>query len=197
MLPPSIQRLIDQLDKLPGIGPKTAERLAFWLLKKPQADLEKFALSLINSKADLIICSTCQNISQKNPCLICSDKNRDQKTICVVAETHDLQTIERLHEYNGLYHVLGGTINHLEGLGPETLNIETLLNKVKANGISEIILALNPDMQGESTSLYLQKLLQPFNIKVTKLAKGLPSGADIEYADDVTLASALKNRREL
>jgi len=197
MLPPSIQKLIDQLDKLPSIGPKTAERLAFWLLKKPQANLEEFALSLINAKADLIICSTCQNISQKNPCLICSDKNRDQKTICVVAETHDLQTIERLHEYNGLYHVLGGTINHLEGLGPETLNIETLLNKVKANGISEIILALNPDMQGESTSLYLQKLLQPFNIKVTKLAKGLPSGADIEYADDVTLASALKNRREL
>jgi len=197
MLPLSIQRLIDQFDKLPGVGPKTAERLAFWLLKKPQADLEEFSASIKNAKTDLIICSVCQNISEQNPCNICSDKNRDRQTICIVAESHDLQTIERLREYNGLYHILGGVINHLEGLGPESLNIGSLISKIQHNGFKEIILALNPDLEGESTSLYLQKLLKPYQIKITRLAKGLPSGSDIEYADEVTLSSALKNRREL
>jgi len=197
MLPASIQKLVDQLDKLPGIGPKTAERLAFWLLKKPQGDLEEFALSLTKAKADLIICSACQNFSQSDPCPICTDPQRDRSTLCVVAETHDLQTIERLREYQGLYHVLGGTINHLEGIGPENLNLQTLLKKVQPGKINEIILALNPDMEGESTSIYLQKLLQPLKVKITKLARGLPSGSDIEYADEITLGSALKNRKEL
>lgn len=197
MLPQSIQKLIDQFDKLPGIGPKTAERLAFWLLKKPQADLEAFAQSIREAKKDLIICSSCQNISEQSPCPICLDQNRDHQTICVVAETHDLQTIERLKEYQGIYHVLGGVINHLEGIGPDNLNIPPLVHKIKNDGVKEVILALNPDMEGESTSFYLSKLLKPFNIKVTRLAKGLPSGSDIEYADEITLSSALKNRKEL
>ncbi len=197
MLPQSIQKLIDQFNKLPGIGPKTAERLSFWLLKKPQADLEEFAQSLKEAKKDLIICSVCQNISEKDSCPICSDKNRDQQIICVVAETHDLQTIERLKEYNGLFHVLGGVINHLEGIGPDSLNIDSLVKRIKNDHIQEVILGLNPDMEGESTSLYLHKLLKPLDVKVTRLARGLPTGSNIEYADEVTLSSALKNRREL
>ncbi len=197
MLPSPIQKLIQQFDKLPGIGPKTAERLAFWLLKKPQADLEEFAKSIKEAKKDLIICSSCQNISEQDPCPICSDPHRDKQTICIVAETHDLQTIELLKEYQGVYHVLDGVINYLEGIGPDNLNIQPLVQKIKNNGIKEVILALNPDLEGEATSLYLQKLLQPFNIKITRLAKGLPSGSAIEYADEVTLVSALKNRREL
>lgn len=197
MLPQSIQKLIDQFDKLPGIGPKTAERLAFWLLKKPQADLEEFAQSLKDAKKDLIICSICQNISEKDPCDICADMSRDRHTICVVAETHDLQIFERLKEYHGLYHVLGGVINYLEGITPESLNINSLLKRLKNDSISEVILGLNPDLEGEATVLYLQKLIKLLGIKVTRLAKGLPSGSDIEYADEVTLSSALKNRREL
>ena len=197
MLPSPIQKLIQQFDKLPGIGPKTAERLAFWLLKKPQADLEEFAKSIKEAKKNLIICSSCQNISEQDPCPICSDPHRDKQTICIVAETHDLQTIELLKEYQGVYHVLDGVINYLEGIGPDNLNIQPLVQKIKNNGIKEVILALNPDLEGEATSLYLQKLLQPFNIKITRLAKGLPSGSAIEYADEVTLVSALKNRREL
>lgn len=197
MLPASIIKLIEQFDKLPGIGPKTAERLCFWLLKRPQADLKEFAQSLAEAKKDLVICSKCHNIAENDLCFICSDSSRDRQSICVIAETHDLQTIERLKEYKGLYHVLGGVINRLEGVGPESLNIETLVKKIKSQQIKEVILALNPDMEGESTSLYLQKLLKPFKVKITKLAKGLPTGSDIEYADDVTLSSALKYRKEI
>ena len=197
MLPASVQKLIEQFDKLPGIGPKTAERLCFWLLKRPQADLKEFAQSLEDAKKDLVLCSKCHNISESDPCVICSDLSRETQIICVIAETHDLQTIERLKEYKGLYHILGGVINRLEGIGPESLNIETLVKKIKNQQIKEVILALNPDMEGESTSLYLQKLLNPLKVKITKLARGLPTGSDIEYADDVTLSSALKDRKEI
>ena len=197
MLPSSIQRLIDQLDKLPGIGPKTAQRLTFWLLKRPQEDLEEFATSLKEAKKDLIVCTKCQSITESNPCPICTDTGRDHTIICVVAESHDLNTFERLKEYTGLYHVLGGVINHLEGIGSEHLTIDILEKRIKDNNVKEIILGLNPDMEGESTAIYLQKLLQPLNIKITRLARGLPSGSDIEYADEITLSSALKNRKEL
>ena len=197
MLPNSIQKLIDELNKLPGIGPKTAERLAFWLIKKPQTDLDKFASSVIEAKKDLIICSVCQNITYHDPCNICTDEVRDQKQICVVAETHDLQAIERTGEYQGTYHILNGVLNPLEGITPDNLNINSLVKRIKNNGIAEVILGLNPDMEGESTSLYLFKILKPLNVKITRLARGLPTGSDIEYADEVTLGSALKNRREL
>lgn len=197
MLPASIKKLIDQLYKLPGIGPKTAERLAFWLLKRPQADLEEFAQTISAAKKDLLLCSNCQNIAATDPCSICADQSRDQSLICVVAESHDLQSIERLHEYQGLYHVLGGVINQLSGIGPASLNVDSLTARIKNNSITEMILAFNPDLEGEATAFYLQKVLKPLGIKITKLARGLPTGSDIEYADELTLASALKNRREI
>jgi recombination protein RecR len=197
MLPASLKKLIEQFNKLPGIGPKTAERLAFWLIKKPQTELDEFARSFQQAKKDLNICSVCQNISERNPCSICSDPNRDQKTFCVVADVQDLQAFERLRQYQGLYHVLGGVLNPLENIGPDKLNIDSLLKRIKNNGITEIILGFNPDLEGESTAQYLQKILKPLNLKITKLARGLPTGSDIEYVDDVTLTSALKNRKEV
>jgi recombination protein RecR len=197
MLPSSIQKLIDQFNKLPGIGPKTAERLAFWLLKKPQTELDEFGQAIKEAKKDLVICSICQNITYINPCNICTDNVRDQKTICVVAETQDQQAIERTGEYQGTYHVLGGVLNPLENMTPDKLNIESLIGRIKNDGIKEIILGLNPDLEGESTALYLVKILKPYKVKMTKLARGLPTGSDIEYADEITLGSALKNRREL
>jgi len=197
MLPSSIQKLIEQFSRLPGIGPKTAQRLAFYLLKKPQTDLEVFAQSLINAKKDLKTCSICLNLSQQDPCLICSDGSRDQNTICLVAENHDLESIERTGEYKGVYYILGGVLNPLEGIGPDNLNLSQILDRLKSGKIKEIILGLNPDLEGESTMIYLQQLLKPLNIKITRLAKGLPSGSDIEYADEITLGSALKNRKEL
>jgi len=197
MLPFSLQKLIEQFNKLPGIGPKTAERLAFWLLKQPQTELEKFAESIQTAKKNLVVCSTCQNISEKNPCSICADQTRDKQTICVVAEIHDLQTFERLKEYHGLYHVLGGVLNPLENIGPADLHIDSLIQRIKNNHLKEIILGFNPDLEGESTVQYLQKILKPLNIKITKLARGLPTGSDIEYADEITLTSALKNRKEV
>ena len=197
MLPNSIQKLIDQLNKLPGIGPKTAQRLAFFLVKKPQAALEEFANSLTEAKKDLTTCSVCLNISQQDPCNICHDNSRDRKTVCVVADSQNLQALERTAEYQGTYHILGGVLNSLEGIGPDSLNIKKLLERIKNDRVKEIILGLNPDLEGESTCLYLQKLLKPLGVKITRLAKGLPSGSDIEYADEVTLASALKYRREL
>ena len=197
MLPASIKKLTEQFNTLPGIGPKTATRLAFFCLKKTPPELERFADAIKNVKTDLKICGTCLNIAQTNPCSICSDPDRDKQTICVVAENQDQQSIERTGEYKGLYHILGGVLNPLEGVSPQALNINQLLERLRAGQTSEVILGLNPDLEGESTAMYLQKLLSPFNIKITRLAKGLPSGADIEYADEVTLASALKNRREL
>lgn len=197
MLPSSIAKLIEQFTRLPGIGPKTAQRLAFYLLKKPQADLENFALILKEAKKDLRTCSMCLNLSQNDPCQICADPARDIKTLCVVAESHDLESLERTGEYNGLYFILGGVLNHLEGIGPDSLNIAQLFERRKKGVIEEIILALNPDLEGESTMMYVQNMLKTFGVKITRLAKGLPSGSDIEYADEITLGSALKNRREI
>lgn len=197
MLPNSIKKLVDQFNKLPGIGPKTAERLTFWLLKKEQKDLDEFAQSLKEAKRDLTICSVCQNISNHNPCNICSDNVRDKSVVCVVAEPQDLQAIERTGEFQGVYHILGGVLNPLENVTPANLHINSLIKRVKNDGIKEVILGLNPDLEGESTALYLAKLLKDYKIKVTRLARGLPTGSDIEYADEITLGSALKNRREL
>jgi len=197
MLPNSIQKLIEQFNKLPGIGPKTAERLAFWLLKNPQSELDELAAGIKEAKKDLISCSVCHNIAQQNPCNVCSDQVRDKKLVCVVAEPHDVQAIERTGQFQGVYHVLNGVLNPLEGITPDKLNIDSLIDRVRNNGIAEVILGLNPDIEGESTALYLNKLLKPLMVKVTRLARGLPSGSDIEYADEITLGSALKNRREL
>ncbi|MFA6254608.1 MAG: recombination mediator RecR [Patescibacteria group bacterium] len=196
--PASVKELIDQFTKLPGIGPKTAERLVFYLLKQPKENLVKFGLALEHLKDKIIICQQCQNFSETNPCLICSDKKRNAKVICVVATPQDLLSLEKTNEYQGVYHVLGGVIDPLEGITPDQLKIRELVERVKKDGILEIILALSPDLPGETTMLYLTKLLKQIKtIRITRLAQGLPSGSDLEYADEVTLTSALRGRKEV
>lgn len=197
--PPSIQRLIDIFSTLPTVGQKTAERYVFYLLKKSQADLENFAQAITSLKGAIKSCRSCGSISETDPCQICSDVKRDHGLLCIVADYRDLITLETTGQYNGLYHILGGTINAIKGIGPEKLNIHKLTDKLKAKPPREAILALNPDMEGETTSMYLTKLIHAGfpKIKVTRLAKGLPMGADLEYADDVTLSNALKYRNEL
>jgi len=195
--PDPIQKLIQEFNKLPGIGPKTAERFVFYLLKQPKEEIELLTKALEDLKQANLTCSQCFNIAAKDPCYICSDQKRDNKTICIVAEIHDLATLETTGEYNGLYHVLGGVLNPLAGITPDKLKVKELVERIKKDKPEEIILGLNPDMEGESTVLYLKKLLQPLNIKLTRLARGLPMGADLEYADEVTLINALKNRNQL
>jgi len=196
--PKPIQNLIDQFTKLPGIGPKTAERLAFAFIKWPAKEKEEFAKVFSQINGSITHCSVCHNISEKDPCTICSDKARDKAKICVVAEPHDLAAIENTNEFKGTYHVLGGVLEPLYGITPDKLKINELLAKVQKNKISEIILAFNPDMEGEATMIYLKNLLQPFKkIIITRLARGMPVGADLEYTDEITLSNALKNRKEI
>lgn len=198
-LPLPIQQLIEEFSRLPGIGPKTAERLAFYLLKASQAHLEQFADRLRGIKKSITVCTTCQNYAIKNPCEICSDASRTQETICIVSRPFDVVAIEKIGEYRGLYHVLGGVINPIEGITPDKLAIKQLEERVsKAKGIvKEMIIATNSDMEGETTALYLAKLFKPLGINVTRLGRGLPMGADVEYADEVTLGYALKGRRQM
>ena len=196
--PKPIQNLIDQFCKLPGIGPKTAERLAFSFLKWTQKDKQDFASAFSQINGSITHCSVCYNISEKDPCPICSDQARDKSKICVVAESHDLAAIENTNEFKGLYHVLGGVLEPLHGITPDKLKTDELAAKVQKNKISEIILAFNPDMEGEATMIYLKNLLQPFKkITITRLARGMPVGADLEYTDEITLSNALKNRKEI
>ncbi len=198
--PPSIQNLIDQFNKLPGIGPKTAEKLVFYLLKQSRSELNNFAQALEQVKEKTLTCESCQNFSETSPCSLCSNQKRDQTTLCVVAEPQDLMAIESTGEYHGSYQILGGTINTLEGITPDQLKIKELLNRLiqpRTQRLKEIILGFNPDLEGETTMLYLKKILQPYKIKITRLARGLPMGSDLEYADEVTLANALKGRREI
>ncbi len=195
--PSSIQNLINEFNKLPGIGPKTSERLVFYLLKQNPEELSKFARALEGMKNTINFCGVCGNISEQNPCPICADPKRDKGIICVVSEVFDLMAIENTGEYNGLYHVLGGYLNPLEGITPEDIRIRELVERLKNNSTKEIILALNPDLEGESTVIYLGKLLKPLKIKITRLARGLPMGANLEYADEITLLNALKGRGEI
>jgi len=195
--PLSIQNLINHLSKLPSVGPKTAERYVFCLLKQSDEELQSFAQALAELKEKTITCASCFAISNTSPCAICKDKNRTATTLCIVANTRDLYSIESSREYKGAYHVLGGVIDVVNGIKPENLKIKELLQRIKSQKISEVILALNPNMEGETTSLYLSKLLKPLNIKITRIARGLPMGSDLEYADEMTLANALKFRNEL
>jgi len=195
--PPSIKNLIDQFSHLPGIGPKTAERLVFYLLNQPKENLASFGLALEHIKDKIKVCRQCQNFAETDPCLICGDKKRNQKIICVVAKPQDLFALEKTNEYPGVYHVLGGVIDPLDGITPDRLKINELVERIKKDNSVEVILGLNSDMPGETTILYLTKLLKQYKIKITRLAQGLPSGSDLEYADEVTLTSALKGRREL
>lgn len=196
-LPIPIQKLIEEFNKLPGIGQKTAERFVFYLLKQPKAEIVKLINALNNLISGINVCSECFNYCEKSPCAICRDKSRDQNTICVVAESVDIIALEKVSEYRGRYHVLHGRINHIDDIGPEKLKIKELVSRIKKNKIKEVILALDANMDGETTALYLNKILKPLSTKITRLARGLPMGSDIEYADEITLASALSGRREI
>lgn len=191
-----LAKLIDQFQKLPGIGPKSAQRMAFHLLKMPLSEVEKFAHTMLESKQTIKYCDTCYNLSSQNPCEICSSTKRDAGTICVVAETKDLIAIEKTGEYKGLYHVLQGLISPLDGIGPDDLRVKELLIRTTNEDVKEIILAISPSVEGEATSLYLNKIMKPFGVKVTRIAFGLPMGGDLEYVDELTILKALEGRSE-
>ncbi|HUT22192.1 MAG TPA: recombination mediator RecR [Candidatus Bipolaricaulota bacterium] len=196
--PSEIENLIDKFNKLPGIGRKTSEKFVFYLLRENPLFLNEFSASILNLKKNLNFCQKCGNFSgTKTICEICADERRDKSLLCIIEDIQDLAVIESTGEYHGQYHVLGGQINPLEGITPEKLNIQKLIDRVKAEKFSEIILALNPDIQGEATSLYLVKLFKPLNVKFTKLARGLAMGSDLEYTDETTLTNALKGRQEV
>lgn len=195
--PVSIQNLIDHFSKLPTVGPKTAERYVFYLLKQHPEWLQAFAQAIAEIREKTAVCQTCLSIAELNPCRICADQKRDRSVICLAADTRDMLALESTKQYNGLYFILGGTINTIEGVKPEQLNIKALQNRLSSGGFKEIILAFNPDFEGETTAMYITKLLKPYKIKITRLAKGLPMGADLEYADEITLTNALKYRNEV
>ncbi len=195
--PEPIGRLIEQFMKLPGIGPKTAARLAFHVMDMSPEDVREFAGALHDVKTKLKECTVCCNITEDSPCSICTDSKRDKKVICVVQEPKDIIAMERTHEYNGQYHVLHGAISPMEGIGPNEIRIRELLNRAASEDIEEVILATNPNVEGEATAMYISRLLKPFSISVTRIARGLPVGGDLEYADEVTLAKALEGRRQV
>ncbi|MBT5029624.1 MAG: recombination protein RecR [Nitrospinaceae bacterium] len=196
--PPAVTDLIDELKRLPGIGQKTAERLSFFLMRGQKEQANKLAAAIQNLKEKIILCSICHGITESEPCEICSDSSRDRSQICVVEEPHDVYVMENMGYFKGVYHVLMGVISPLDGIGPNDLNIEALKEKAGQPGIREVILATNPDMEGESTAVYISKVLKPFTeIKVTRIARGLPVGSDIEYADSVTLLKSMEGRLEM
>lgn len=191
-----LDALISELSGLPGIGHKSAGRIAFHILKMPSADTDRLAKTIIEIKKNIRTCIVCGGLSDSDTCSICSDDRRDNKTICVVAEARELLAIEATGEYKGSYHVLGGLISPLDGIGPEELNIGKLVNRISENEINEIILALNPTVEGDATSLYIGRLLSGLAVKITRIARGLPVGSDIEYADSATLIKSIENRVE-
>ena len=196
--PEPIAKLIDSYMKLPGIGNKTATRLAFYTLDMDEKDVDEFAKSLRSAKKDLHYCSICGNITENDPCIICSDKSRDQSKIIVVEQPKDVMTLEKMHEYHGLYHVLHGVLSPIEGKGPEDINITSLIKRLQKNeNIKEVILATNATPEGEATATYIARLIKPAGVKVTRLAHGLAVGSDIEYADEMTLLKAIQGRTEL
>ncbi|MBF7150719.1 recombination protein RecR [Bacillus toyonensis] len=195
--PEPISKLIDSFMKLPGIGPKTAVRLAFFVLDMKEDDVLGFAKALVNAKRDLAYCSVCGHITDRDPCYICDDSHRDQTVVCVVQEPKDVIAMEKMKEYQGVYHVLRGAISPMEGIGPEDINIPQLLKRLHDEAVQEVILATNPNIEGEATAMYISRLLKPTGIKVTRIAHGLPVGGDLEYADEVTLSKALEGRREV
>jgi recombination protein RecR len=195
--PEPIAKLIDAFTRLPGIGPKTAARLAFHVLRMKEDDVIDFAKALVSVKRNLFYCSVCCNITDTDPCRICQDKSRDNSVICVVQESKDLVAIERMKDFQGQYHVLQGAISPMEGIGPDEIRIAELLRRLSDERVQELILATNPNIEGEATAMYLSRLIKPFGIRVTRIAHGLPVGGDLEYADEVTLSKALEGRREI
>ncbi|EIT83792.1 recombination protein RecR [Fictibacillus macauensis ZFHKF-1] len=195
--PEPISKLIDSFMKLPGIGPKTAVRLAFFVLDMREDDVLDFGRALVNAKRNLIYCSTCFHITDRDPCMICDNSSRDRTTICVVHDSKDVIAMEKMKDYQGMYHVLHGSISPIEGVGPEDIKIAELLQRLADDTVQEIILATDPNIEGEATAMYIARLLKPTGIKVTRIAHGLPVGGDLEYADEVTLSKALEGRREI
>ena len=204
-LPSSLQKLIQEFSKLPGIGPRSAQRLAFYLLKKSKIDTDSLAAAVANVRTDVIYCSACHTMAETDPCSVCSDPNRDHGIICVVEEPLDAIALDKTGEYKGVFHVLNGVLNPLEGIGPEQLNIESLMKRIAeetSSPVREVIIATNPSLEGETTAMHLTKLIKEYNqqngknIRVSRIARGLPMGGDLEYADELTLTRALEGRSE-
>lgn len=189
-----VGRLVEEFHKLPGIGPKTAQRLTYYLVRMPREGAKALAEAILAVKDRIVLCSQCYNITESDPCSLCTDTSRDQNRICIVEEALDVMSLERTGVYTGLYHVLHGVISPINGIGPENLKIQQLISRLKNSDVQEIIIATNPNMEGEATSMYIQGLLSPLGMKVTYLARGLPVGSDLEYADEVTLSKALEGR---
>ena len=192
-----VQELIDQLGRLPGVGPKSAQRIAFYLLKLPKEDAERLADAIVEVKAKISFCRRCWNVAEGELCEMCQDTRRDASIVCVVEEPRDIVAVEKTQEFHGLYHVLQGAISPIEGIGPEQLRVKELLTRVDTEGIKEVILCTNPNLEGEATAMYLARLLKPLGLSVTRIASGLPVGGDLEYADELTLGRALEGRREV
>lgn len=195
--PEPIAKLIDSFMKLPGIGPKTAVRLAFFAVEMNEEDVMDFARSLVDVKRKLVYCSVCQNISDHDPCSICDDSSRDHSTICVVQDPKDVVALEKMRDYHGMYHVLHGVISPMDGIGPEDIKVAELIRRLEDENVKEVILATNPTVEGEATAMYISRLVKPIGVKTSRIAHGLPVGGDLEYADEVTLSKALEGRREL
>jgi recombination protein RecR len=195
--PKPVTRLIDELCRLPGIGPKTASRLTYFLLRSSPEQVVALSEAIRQVKECTVVCTTCFNIAESSPCSICSDPNRDQTQICVVEEPLDVLAIERTRQYHGLYHVLQGAISPVEGIGPAEIRINELLTRTRGASVREVLLATNPNLEGEATAMYIARQIAPLGLRVTRLARGLPVGGDLEYADEVTLAQALEGRREV
>ena len=190
-------KLIQEFNKLPGIGPKSAQRLTYHIVRLPIEEVEALSESLLGVKNNIVFCARCQNISEKDPCAICGNPNRDSNTICIVEEPLDILALERARCFNGLYHVLHGIISPINGIGPNDLKIRELLDRMKHEDITEIIIATNPTIEGEATAMYIQRLISPLEIPITRLARGLPAGGDLEYADEDTLTKAFQGRQSL
>jgi recombination protein RecR len=195
--PDPLAKLIEQLQRLPGIGAKSAQRLAYHVLKTPREDVDRLADAMREVKERVTYCSTCSNITDVDPCFFCTHPGRDQRVICVVEEPENVNGVEKTRHFNGLYHVLMGALSPLHGVGPDDLKIRGLLARVAGGGVEEVILATNPNVEGEATAIYLAKLLKPLGMKVTRIAMGVPVGSDLEYADDVTMQRAMEGRREV
>ena len=196
-LPEPLSRLIEQLQKLPGIGAKGAQRLAFHVLKNPRDDAERLCEAIRDVKEQVTYCSTCHNITSTDPCVFCASTSRDHRVICVVEEPQNVMVVEKTREYRGLYHVLMGVLSPLHGVGPDDLKIKGLLDRVGAGGVHEVVLATSPTVEGEATALYLARVLKPLGVRVTRIAMGVPVGSDLEYADEVTMTRAMEGRRDI
>lgn len=195
--PKPLAKLINELSKLPGIGSKSAQRLAFHILSLEDREAEQLAEAVLSAKREMKYCSVCGNLTDEDPCAICSDPSRREDVICVVESPRDVMAMERIKEFNGLYHVLHGVISPMEGIGPEDINLKALIQRLQANDVKELIIATNPNIEGEATAMYIARLIKPAGIKVTRIAHGIPVGGDLEYADEVTLLKSLEGRREL